>query len=212
MYQRNGMYQEEDGFKYAIWDLDGTLLDSLSVWLTLARRYLEQLGITDIPQELEAIVDPMSLEESADYLRNRFRLPFDRTEIISQFMSLVRRLYEEEIPFFEEARNRVLSLYDRGCRMCVLTTTDTYCAAAALKRGGIWHCFEQVYTCSDLKLNKRGPEIYMETCKRMGFEPEETVIYEDADYALESAGKSGCQVINAEIFYKAGSNSKKNRN
>lgn len=185
---------ENGRIKYAIWDLDGTLLDSLDMWLTLARRYLELQGIQRIPDDLEVIVDAMSLEESADYLKKEFELPDDREQIMEQFMALVRRRYAEEIPFFSKARQKVLELYENGCRMCLLTTTEAECAHAALIRGGICHCFEKIYTCSDLGMNKRGPEIYQKTCEWMGFEPSETMIYEDAGYAVKSAMESGCQV------------------
>lgn len=178
----------------AIWDLDGTLVDSMTMWLTLARRYLTLQRIQEIPDNLEEIVDAMSLEEAADYLKKEFNLAYSCQEIINQFMELVRRLYEEELPFFPETRQRVLELYESGCRMCLLTTTETRCARAALVRGGIWHCFEKIYTCSDLGMNKRSPEIYQKTCELMGFEPAQTMIYEDADYAVKSALESGCQV------------------
>lgn len=183
--------------KFAIWDLDGTLLDSLDMWLTLARRYLTLQGIPEIqeiPDDLEKIVDAMSLEEAADYLKKNFKLPYSSEEIMDQFMELVRRSYEEELPFFPQTRQRVLELYESGCRMCLLTTTETGCAQAALKRGGILHCFERIYTCSDLRMNKRSPEIYRKTCELMGFDPVHTMIYEDADYAVKSALESGCQV------------------
>lgn len=188
---------------YAIWDLDGTLLDSMSMWLTLARRYLVLQGIREIPDDLESVVDAMSLEESADYLRKEFKLPYESKEIIEQFMVLVRRLYEEELPFFPVARQKVLKLYEEGCRMCLLTTTEVECAHAALVRGGIRHCFEEIYTCSDLGMNKRGPEIYRKTCELMGFEPSETMIYEDADYAVKSALESGCRVtdVSSKDFF-----------
>lgn len=181
-------------WKNAIWDLDGTLLDSLNMWLMLARRYLTCMGIEEIPDDLEEIVDSMSLEESAAYLKTQFGLSFSHEEIMEQFMSLVRGLYREELSFFPCTRQKVLDLYDAGCRMCLLTTTEKECAEAALRRGGIRHCFEQIYTCSDLGMNKRSPRIYRKTCEIMGFEPAETMIYEDADYALESAADSGCLV------------------
>lgn len=180
--------------RYAIWDLDGTLLDSLDMWKKLAGRYLNTLGICQIPENLEQIVDSMSLEESADYLKSEFDLPYSRGEIMEQFMNLVRRLYEEEIPFFPRTKQIVLDLYRNGCRMCILTTTEKACAEAALKRGEIRHCFEKIYTCSDLGMNKREPEIYQKTCELMNFMPADTMIYEDADYALESAAGSGCRV------------------
>lgn len=188
--------------RYAIWDLDGTLLDSLDMWGNLARRYLNTLGIHQIPENLEMIVDSMSLEESADYLKSEFSLPYSRDGIMEQFMKLVRRLYEEELPFFPETRQLVLDLYEKGCRMCILTTTESVCAQAALKRGGILHCFEKIYTCSDLGMNKRGPEIYRKTCEWMGFIPVETMIYEDAAYALESAAGSGCRVMDAKQIHQ----------
>lgn len=190
--------KEQKMEKYAIWDLDGTLLDSLSMWQELARRYLTLRGVTGIPDDLEEIIAPMSLEESARYLKEQFGFFESYEEIIHQFMSLVRRLYSEELPFFEETRKRVLEQYAQGCRMCLLTTTEIDCARAALERGRIRQCFERIYTCTDLGMNKRGPEIYLETCRRMGYPPAQTMIYEDADYALESARSSGCMVTAVE--------------
>lgn len=189
--------------RYAIWDLDGTLLDSLDMWLTLAGRYLRSLGIREqeIPDDLDRIVDAMSLEESADYLKERFSLSFSREEIVEQFVALVRRLYREELPFFPQSVKAVRALYENGCRMCILTTTERECAEAALKREGLDRCFEKIYTCTDLGMNKRGPEIYRETCRRMGFIPSETMIYEDAGYALKAAFQSGCHVTDVNMWH-----------
>ena len=96
-----------NNIKYAIWDLDGTLLDSLDMWLTLARRYLTALGVGEIPDDLEETVDAMSLEESAAYLKEQFGLSQSREEIMNQFMALVRHLYREELPFFPQSVRQV---------------------------------------------------------------------------------------------------------
>ena len=193
---------ENGDCQYAIWDLDGTLLDSNTMWWTLPRRYLKEQGILNIAENLEEIIDPMTLEEAAVYMKEAYKLPYAPEEMMQQFQAMVKRLYFEELAFFPKTAELVKMLHKKGIRQCLLTTADQACAEAALKRGGLFECMEAVHTCSELGLDKRGPGIYEKTCELHGYQPEKTMVFEDADFAIQAAKQTPCIVMDVKLLLK----------
>ena len=74
--------------------------------------------------------------------------------------------------------------------MCILTTSEKSQAIGALKRTGVLDLFDAVYTDRDFDLSKKNPQIYIKTCEKMDELPSDTVVFEDALYAVESAKKA----------------------
>ena len=177
-----------------IFDIDGTLLDSMSMWENLGSIYLKSKSITP-PNNLTEIIENKTLEESAEYFIRDFGLNETVENVVNGILSLIKYHYEEEVVLKPHTLDLLEKEKASGSRMCILTATDKDLAIAALKRNGILDYFEEVYTCSLLGLSKRHPEIFIKTCELMNFEPENTVVYEDALYAIKSAKKAGLKVI-----------------
>ena len=83
--------------KAVIFDADGVLLDSLSVWKELGRRYITDLGYQPVA-EMDEILFPMSMEQGADWLKNRFTLAYSEEKIVMDLKSRIRKYYFEEVP------------------------------------------------------------------------------------------------------------------
>ena len=181
----------------AIFDLDGTLLDSLPVWETLAEDYLRSLGLE--PREnLNEIFRDFTLEESAAYYREHCGVTLPEEEIIDGINRMVRTEYEESIPAREGAEAFLAALRDRGIRMCVVTLTDRSLACAALRRLGLLTYFEEVFSCAGK--GKADPEAFRTAARRLGTKPAETVVFEDSLYAIRTAKEGGfrtCGIVDA---------------
>ena len=177
-------------FPYMIWDMDGTILDSMRYWITLGADYLKTRGITP-PEDLSSTIEAMTLEESAAYFRKEFGIDLPIPEIISGVLSLIAEEYRNTIPAKEFAAEIIKQAAASGSRMCVLTTSDHDLACEALQRVGLLPYFETVLTAEKLGMDKRSGAVYEAVMEKLKFLPEQTLICEDALYAVRAAAEAG---------------------
>ena len=176
---------------YSIFDVDGTILDSMEVWNTLASQYVQSLGM--VPEKnLDEIVSDMSLEQSATYLKNHYKINKQEERIISEILNFISDFYEYEVklmPGFKE----FISHYDS---MNVIgTSCDEELVKIALNRLGVLNYFEDIITCSKVNKSKNDPDFYLACAQVLKQRPEDIVVFEDADYCIDVARKVGFKVI-----------------
>lgn len=183
-----------DKKRLLIFDMDGTLLDSMGFWQNLGRRYLESKGKS--PEDnLENVIESMTLQESASYFKTKYNLEEDTEVIIKQVLDFIEDKYLNEIPLKKGVKKFLEKVNSEGYKMCILTTSEKSQAIGALKRTGVLDLFDEVYTDRDFNLSKKDPQIYIKTCEKMDESPSDTVVFEDALYAVESAKKTKCTVV-----------------
>ncbi|MGN1032841.1 MAG: HAD family hydrolase [Intestinibacter sp.] len=177
-----------------IFDMDGTLLDSMEFWQNLGRQYLESKGKSP-EDDLESIIESMTLQESASYFKTKYDLDEDAKEIIKQVLDFIEDKYLNEIPLKKGVKKFLEKVNSQGYKMCILTTSEKSQAVGALKRTGVLDLFDEVYTDRDFNLSKKDSKIYIKACENMGESPSDAVVFEDALYAVESAKKTECTVV-----------------
>lgn len=180
--------------KGIIFDLDGTLLDSMKCWENVDRRFLIENGINP-PDGVSDIVKKMTINDSAMYFKTRFSLEQSCEEIIDRIEEMVREDYFKNIPLKKGAYEIVHKLKDLGYRLCVATATYNALAYAALKRLGIFECFDFIITCSDVGSGKDDPEIFFNAAEKMGCGVENTIVIEDSLHCIETASSAGFHTI-----------------
>lgn len=179
--------------KLYIFDMDGTILDSMPVWEHLGRNYLMQEQIVP-PDDLESVIEAMTLEESAVYFQE-LGLQKTTEDIIRGLTTYIEDAYRLSIPAKPGMIPLLQTLSQKKDTMVVLlTTSEDTCTRHALNRLNISSCFSEVYTSSQLKLGKNTGEIYRKVCCMHHIQPADTVVLEDALYAIRSAKEAGCYV------------------
>ena len=176
---------------YFIFDVDGTILDSMEVWNTLASQYVQSLGM--VPEKnLDEIVSDMSLEQSATYLKNHYKINKQEERIISEVLNFISDFYEYEVnlmPGFKEFISHYDSINVIG------TSCDEELVKIALNRLGVLNYFEDIITCSKVNKSKNDPDFYLACAQVLKQRPEDIVVFEDADYCIDVARKVGFKVI-----------------
>ena len=176
--------------KAAIFDVDGTLLDSMSVWEDIGERYLASQNIT-AEKNLRAALHTMSLEQGAAWMKEKYQLDKSISQIIEEVLKIVSDFYRFEAPLKPGVKKTLEWFKERNIQMTVATSGNRELTEAALARNGILDYFEQIYTCTETGAGKDEPLIYLKAAESMQAEPNETLVFEDALHAAETAKKAG---------------------
>lgn len=177
---------------YAIFDMDGTLIDSMVFWKGLAEEYLHSKGIPDIPEDLPDRIQSMTMTESGELFRQAFGLTGD---IPAEMNAMMNAHYHRDIPLKTGAADYLSRLRARGVRMCVASATAEPLMESCLKRLGVRDHFDFLLSCESVGAGKNRPDVYFEAAKRLGARPADCAVYEDALYAVKTARAAGFSVI-----------------
>ena len=180
--------------KCAIFDFDGTLFDSMFIWDGVGEIYLRSLGKEPKPSMRED-VRALSLYQSACYFKKEYNLAFFVEEIMAGVNQIIKHFYIHEvlpkpcvIDFLEQMKKAEIL-------MCIATASDRYQIEAALGRCGMEHYFEEIFTCSEVGHGKDEPIIFQKAMGHFGADRSNTVIFEDAIHAVQTAKADGFTVV-----------------
>lgn len=176
--------------KGAIFDLDGTILDSMFIWDTIGEDYLRSLG-KEPKENLKETFKAFTLEQAAKYYRENYGVVLSVNEIVDGVNKMVERYYAETVKLKPDIEVFLEKLKAKGIKMCIATVTDKPLVETALNRLGIRNYFYEIFTCASVGHSKEEPHIYREAQKHLNTEKGETVVFEDALHALKTAKADG---------------------
>ena len=185
--------------KGLIFDVDGTILDSMSIWMNAGERYLNSLGI-EIDYNLAEIMFEQTMDETARYIKERHHVEQSEKEIIDGINAMVYTFYEKEAMPKEGVLDFIEEAYAKGIPMTVATSTDRPMIEAAFHRLNLHNYFKKIYTTSEVGSGKDQPEIFYQAIKTMGSDEKTTYLLDDAFYALNTAHNAGIGTIGIYDF------------
>ncbi len=179
-----------------IFDMDGTLIDSMPYWERLTDEYLEQYDLPDpVLSDLKEQIETMTLSESAELFRDVLHLDYPPEEIELAMGDLMDHHYQTDIPLRPGVREYLEKLREEGVLMCVVTLTPTPLAQDCLKRLGVAEFFSFILSSDDAQVGKDRPEIFRMAAWEFDAYPSEVAVFEDSYYAARAAKAAGCWVV-----------------
>lgn len=182
--------------KYAIFDMDGTLTDSMHIWDTVAGAFLMMRGI--VPHEMN-VFRKQGYVGGINYMIEEYDLPLTFDDVIEEIMKLLEYYYTKVAQAKPGVREFIKKLYDNGVKMCVASATNKYLVEACLKRNGLLEYFHMIYSTHDENMPKTQPDIFNLASKSMNSDGD-VYVFEDALYAIQTAKRAGYKVIAVEDY------------
>ena len=180
--------------KGAIFDVDGTLLDSMGIWKDVGVRYLNSIGIEAEP-DLGNILFTMSIQEGAQYVKEHYHLSQEIEEIEQNVLDIISDYYKETAPLKSGAVELLEKLRNSNIPMTIASSNNKKEIEMAFERLEIAKYFDRIFTCEEAGAGKTKPDIYLQAAEYLGTRPEETLVFEDVIHAVRTAKKAGFQVV-----------------
>lgn len=182
-----------EDIKYAIFDVDGTLTDSMHIWDTCGGAYLMMRGIT--PHAGETF-RTRGYRDGITYMIEEYNLPLTFDELMAELIKILEFYYFNIAEVKPGVKAFLQKMQDNGVKMCIITATNEYLIDAALERNGILGYFGKVYSTHDIGKHKDKPEIFNMARDFLGAENNNDVfVFEDALYSIKTAKSAGYKVI-----------------
>ena len=180
---------------FVIFDMDGTLIDSMHYWRDFGREYLERCGVEGDQTELLERVQTMTMLEAAEAFQEAFDLPGPPQRIAREMEDMIAMHYLTDIELKPFAAEYLYALREDDVWLCIATATPEPLARACLERLGVLDCFAFILSVDELGVSKERPDIFLECAWRLGADPEEIAVFEDAYYAARTAKAAGFYVV-----------------
>ena len=184
--------------KGAIFDMDGTLLDSLWGWEELwewgGRKYLGIEGYRP-DESVDKAVRTMVLRDAMEYIHRHCGIGRDAQELVDHFDEILPELYATKFMMKPGAKEFLDYCLELGIPMVLASATAKTFIEIALETHGLRKCFKAVMSCSDIGKGKEHPDIFLEAQRILGTEREETWVFEDSYVALETASAAGFKTV-----------------
>ncbi|MDE6957432.1 MAG: HAD family phosphatase, partial [Lachnospiraceae bacterium] len=180
--------------KAVIFDMDGTLIDSMWVWHSVDEIYMQKYHLIE-PDDFHEEMEGMSFAEVADYFLRAFpNLMLTTAEIMEEWHQLAMDKYRNEVQLKEGALEFLLSLKEQGICLGIATSNSRELAEAVLDAHGIRNLFDCILTSDEAKAGKPAPDIYEKVAEKLGAAPEECLVFVDTIAGIQAGQNGGSRV------------------
>ncbi len=183
--------------KALLFDLDGTLVDSMWMWKAIDIEFLGEYGY-ECPDDIQRAIEGMSFSETAVYFKERFDLPLSLDEIKAIWVKMSIDKYRHEVPLKPGVLEFLKYCRKNGIRTGIGTSNGSEIVDAVLTSLKVKEYFDVVVTACEVAHGKPEPDIYLEVAKRLGVKPEDCLVFEDIPAGIMAGKAAGMPVIAVE--------------
>ncbi len=182
-------------FSAAVFDLDGTLFDSMYFWNHIDEVFLNQVGIDEVPEDYLLAIAHLGAEETALYTKERFGLDMGPEEMMRIWSDEAHEFYKNSVTLKTGAYEYLKKLYDGGVKLAVATASSEDLFLPGMKRTGIDGFFTAIAAVGECARKKGFPDVYRLACRRLGVPDSEAIVFEDIYMAVKGAKDGGFRTV-----------------
>ena len=183
--------------KAVIFDLDGTLVDSMWMWKAIDIEYLGKFGI-ELPPTLQKDIEGMSFSETAVYFKETFQIPDSLEEIKADWNRMAYDKYTKEVDFKKGAIKILEICIQKGIKLGIATSNSRELVDATMEALGAKQYFDCIMTSCEVDKGKPAPDIYLAVAKKLGVQPDECLVFEDIEMGILAGKNAGMEVCAIE--------------
>ena len=182
-----------NGINAVIFDLDGTLIDSMWMWKQIDIDYLASKG-KPFPPNLQDTISGMSFSETAVYFKETFGIEDDLDTIKKCWNDMAWEMYSTRVTLKEGALEFLKYLKERGIKTGIATSNSNELAFMVMKRLGIDAYIDEIHTACEVEKGKPSPDIYLFVAETLGVDPSECLVFEDVLRGVIAGLRAGMRV------------------
>lgn len=190
------------GKKGAIFDLDGTLLDSMGVWRRIDEDFLGKRGIR-VPDDYLKAITAKNFQDAADYTIERFCLKESADAIMAEWFDMAIDAYTNDVALKPFVKEYMQILRENDVKIAAATSSDARLFEPCLKHHGIYEWFDAFSVTAEVKRGKGYPDVYENAAEKLGLKAADCVVYEDILKGVEGAKLGGFYVIGVEDVHSS---------
>lgn len=179
--------------KAVLFDLDGTLVDSMWMWKAIDIEFLKTYGF-EYPDDLQKAIEGMGFTETAVYFKERFSLPLSLDEIKKVWIDMSIEKYRSQVPLKPGVRGFLDYLKAHGILMGIATSNGREMVDAVLESLKVRDYFQVVTTACEVNAGKPAPDIYLSVAQKLGVKPQDCVVFEDVPAGILAGKRAGMTV------------------
>ena len=191
--KKNAVKELTEGIQAVIFDLDGTLIDSMWMWKQIDIDYLARHG-HPLPEDLQGCIEGMSFSETAVYFKERFSLSDPLDVIKADWNRMAYDIYVNEVPLKPGAMEFLQYLREHGIRTGIATSNSKELLMAVLESLKITEYFDELHTSCEVEKGKPAPDIYLLVAEKLGIAPENCLVFEDIIQGIHAGKAAGMKV------------------
>ena len=182
-----------DHIKAVLFDLDGTLVDSMWMWGNIDIEFLGQNGF-EVPEDFARCIEGMSFTETAVYVKKRFNLSLTVDAIKNPWNEMADFKYQHEVHLKDGGFEFINELKKRGIKTGIATSNSKELVKKCVEANQLFDCFDCIKTACEVKRGKPAPDIYLAVAEDLGVKPEECLVFEDIPNGIKAGKSAGMKV------------------
>lgn len=183
-----------ENIKLFLFDLDGTILDSLKIWNDIDLLFFKNHNLI-MGEDYHIVIAPLTLEETATYTKNTYKLDIDEEQIMKEWSDLAIKEYAENVNLKKGVKEFLDYLKNKNVHLAIATSCNEEMFKPCLERYGIVSYFEHFYTSQNLKINKSNANFFKEILNEYKIEPDQILFFEDSLASMKCAKSLGFNVV-----------------
>lgn len=186
------------GIEAVIFDIDGTLIDSMWIWTNIDDLFLAKYNLKE-PEGFHEGMEGKSYSETAQYFLDLFpNLPHTREELEQEWYDMAYEIYTTQLELKKGAYEFVVEMHNKGIKLGIATSNNRSLAEGMLKNNGVFDYIGSIWTSCEAKAGKPNPAVYLHVAQDLGVAPEKCLVFEDVPNGILAGKNAGMKVCAVE--------------